>query len=142
MTQITRQEALTRLLRGVADDIKAYDNLLLLLEQQFDATLRHQSARLAELAANITQVVDAMELRRRQRVALVSGLLGPAGAMPRIVAMLKGVSRQTLESNWHRLEQMVLECKRRNTRNSTLLTDQYSIMQRVLHGDEQIYAPA
>ena len=39
------------------------------------------------------------------------------------------------------LEQMVLECKRLNARNSEFLTEQYSIMQRVLHGEEDTYAP-
>ena len=31
--------------------------------------------------------------------------------------------------------------KRLNARNSALLTEQFSIMQRVLHGEEEIYAP-
>ncbi len=43
--------------------------------------------------------------------------------------------------DWVALEQMVLECKRLNARNSDLLTEQYSIMQRVLHGEEDTYAP-
>ncbi len=139
---ITRQQALARVLRGVADDVAAYCALLLLLEQQFEAALRHHGARLGELAEQITQAVEPIEARRRQRVSLVAALLGPEGKMRDIAALLKGSARVQLEQNWLGLEQMVAECKRRNVRNSELLTMQYSIMQRVLHGEEQIYAPA
>lgn len=138
----SRQETMARLLRGVADDVPAYRALLLLLDEQFDAALRHQSARLAALAEQVGAAVDAIELRRQERVALVAALLGPAGTLAGAAALLKGATRQGLENNWAELEQMVLECKRRNTRTSTLLTEQYSIMQRVLNGEDQIYAPA
>lgn len=141
MSLAARQQALAALLRGVADDAQAYPALLQLLEQQFDAAVRHQNARLVELAAEITQVVDAMHERRARRVAQVALLLGPQARMAQVFALLKGASRATLERQWAELETMVLECKRLNQRNSSLLTDQFSIMQRVLHGEENIYAP-
>jgi flagella synthesis protein FlgN len=37
---------------------------------------------------------------------------------------------------------MVIDCKLAGKRNSDLLVEQYSIMQRVLHGEDQTYAPA
>jgi flagellar biosynthesis protein FlgN len=141
MSLAARQQALAALLRGVADDAQAYPSLLRLLEQQFDAAVRHQNARLVELAAEITQVVDAMHERSARRVAQAALLLGPQARMAQVFALLKGASRATLESQWAELEKMVLECKRLNQRNSSLLTDQFSIMQRVLHGEENIYAP-
>ncbi|MEC5160622.1 flagellar export chaperone FlgN [Janthinobacterium sp. CG_S6] len=137
-----RRDAMTRLLRGVADDVPAYQALLQLLDEQFDAALRHQSARLATLAEHIGAAVDAIEARRRERVALVATLLGPGGTLAGAAELLRGATRQGLERNWIELEQMVLECKRRNIRTSALLSEQYSIMQRVLNGEEdQIYAP-
>ncbi|MET3131985.1 flagella synthesis protein FlgN [Oxalobacteraceae bacterium GrIS 1.11] len=142
LSHLTRQDMLTMLLRGVADDVPAYAALLLMLEEQFDTALRHQSALLTEVAERIGAAVEAMEARRRQRVSLVCALIGPAGTMAQVMALLKGPSRLALESHWLELERMVLECKRRNSRNSELLSNQYSIMQRVLHGEEQIYAPA
>jgi flagella synthesis protein FlgN len=141
MTRLTREEARARVLRGVADDIQACHGLLELLEHQFDAALRHRSARLAELAAAITPVLEEMEARRQQRVTLVRALLGPDGSMAQLLATLAGPVRATLAADWQQLEQLVQECKQRNVRNSALLADQYSIMQRVLHGEEQIYAP-
>ncbi len=139
--KMTRQQALARVLRGVTDDMAAYAALLDLLEQQFQAALRHQRLRLTELADTISQAVDAMDQRRRQRVTLVRGLSGASGTMASIIDLLQGASRLQLETDWAALEQMVLECKRLNQRNSHLLTEQYSIMQRVLHGEEDTYAP-
>lgn len=138
---MTRQQALTRLLAGVAEDLVAYQALLVLLDEQFDAALRHRSAHLAQLADTVLAAVEAIEQRRRERQALVAALLGPNGTMQGVMTLLKGVTRQTLEANCLNFEQMVLECKRKNTRNSDLLSDQYSIMQRVLNGEDQIYAP-
>jgi flagella synthesis protein FlgN len=96
---------------------------------------------LTELGDTIMPELKTMEARRRQRVGLVAALLGPEAGMRQVFDLLKGGSRLALESHWSELEHMVLDCKRRNTRNSALLTEQYSIMQRVLHGEDQIYAP-
>lgn len=140
-TPSARQQAMLALLRGVADDVAAYTSLLDLLEQQFDAIVRHQSAQLAQLSEIILPAIEAMEARRRERVALVAVLLGADAGMAQVFILVKGATRQMLEEQWLALEKMVVECKRRNTRNSELLTEQYSIMQRVLHGEEQLYAP-
>lgn len=142
MSQPDRQELMKRLLQGVAEDMQAYPQLAALLEQQFQAAVRHQNAQLAALADTIAALVDAMLLRREQRVALVQRLLGPTGTMAQAFALLKNAARERMEADWKTLEQMVIECKRLGKRNSDLLVEQYSIMQRVLHGEEQIYAPA
>ncbi|WP_295995837.1 flagellar protein FlgN [Rugamonas sp.] len=138
----TRQDAMRALLQGVAADLVAYRGLLALLERQFQGAVRHQSALLGELAATMLAEVEAMEGRRRQRVSLVQQLLGPAGTMMQAFALLKSAARERMEADWIALEQLVLECKRLGKRNSDLLVDQYTIMQRVLHGEEQLYEPA
>lgn len=138
---ITRQEAVRRVLQGMADDRSGYAALQTLLEEQFQATLQHQSARLTALADQVVAAVEPLDARRRQRVSLVTALLGPQGDMPQLFALLQEDARATAQRDWAALEQMVLECKRLNARNSDLLTEQYSIMQRVLHGEEDTYAP-
>jgi len=130
-----------RVLQGMTDDSVDYAALKTLLEEQFQATLHHQSARLTALAEQVVAAVEPLDARRRQRVSLVTALLGPQGDMPQLFALLQEDARATAERDWVALEQMVLECKRLNTRNSDLLTEQYSIMQRVLHGEEDTYAP-
>lgn len=136
MTRMTRDQAVAKLADGIEADLAASATMLELLERQFDAALRHRSAELAELAEQLMPALEAMEQRRVQRVSLVRALLGPEGDMAQMVA-----GHAALAARWHALEQVVLECKRLNARNSALLTEQYSIMQRVLHGEEEIYAP-
>ncbi|WP_454774499.1 flagellar export chaperone FlgN [Janthinobacterium tructae] len=138
---ITRQEAVRRVLQGMTDDSVGYAALQTLLEEQFQATLQHQSTRLTALADQVIAAVEPLDARRRQRVSLVTALLGAQGDMPQLFALLQEDARATAERDWVALEQMVLECKRLNARNSDLLTEQYSIMQRVLHGEEDTYAP-
>ncbi len=138
---ITRQEAVRRVLQGMTDDSVGYASLQTLLEEQFQATLQHQSTRLTALADQVIAAVEPLDARRRQRVSLVTALLGPQGDMPQLFALLQEDARATAERDWVALEQRVLECKRLNARNSDLLTEQYSIMQRVLHGEEDTYAP-
>ena len=138
----SRQDAMRQLLAGVADDLQAYAALRALLEQQFDAAVRHQGPQLTAAAEAISALVDVMQARRAQRVALVQRLAGPAATMLQAFALLKNTARERMENDWSSLEQMVIECKRLGKRNSDLLVEQYSIMQRVLHGEEQIYAPA
>ena len=138
---ITRQEAVRRVLQGMTDDSVGYAALQTLLEEQFQATLQHQSTRLTALADQVIAAVEPLDARRRQRVSLVTALLGPQGDMPQLFALLQEDARSKAEADWVALEQMVLECKRLNARNSEFLTEQYSIMQRVLHGEEDTYAP-
>ncbi|MGK5022400.1 flagellar export chaperone FlgN [Janthinobacterium lividum] len=139
---ITRQEAMRRVLQGMTDDSVGYAALQALLEEQFQATLHHQSTELTALADRVIAAVEPLDARRRQRVSLVTALLGPQGDMAQLFALLQEEARSKAEAEWVALEQMVLECKRLNARNSDLLTQQYSIMQRVLHGEEDTYAPA
>lgn len=138
---LTRQEAVQRVLQGITDDHRGYAELLALLEEQFQATLRHQTGQLKVLADQIVAAVEPLDGRRRQRVSLVTALLGPKADMTQLFALLQADARGKAVANWEELEQMVLECKRLNTRNSQLLTEQYTTMQRVLHGEEHIYAP-
>ncbi len=139
---MTRQDAMRLLLAGIADDLAAYQTLKTLLQEQFEAALRHRASELGAVAESITVLVDAMHARREQRVALVQRLVGPDANMLQAFALLKNAGRERMEADWATLEQSVIECKRLSKRNSDLLVEQYSIMQRVLHGEEQIYAPA
>lgn len=138
---ITRQEALQRILQGIADDSQAYVVLHALLEEQFQSTLRHQNTQLAVLAEQIVAAVDSLEERRRQRVSLATALLGAKAEMQQLFALLPAGRGALAVRDWAALEQMVLECKRLSARNSEFLTEQYSTMQRVLHGENHTYAP-
>ncbi|MGK5023576.1 flagellar export chaperone FlgN [Janthinobacterium sp. RB2R34] len=138
---ITRQEAMQRVLQGISDDHQGYAALLVLLEEQFQAALRHQTEQLKMLAEQIVAAVEVLDGRRGQRMSLVNALLGPRPAMASLFALLQADAQARSIAEWEALEQMVVECKRLNTRNSQLLTEQFTTMQRVLHGEDHIYAP-
>jgi flagella synthesis protein FlgN len=139
---LSRQDAMRQLLAGIADDLLAYQTLHDLLQQQFQAALRHKASELGPVAEAISALVDIMQARRALRVALVQRLVGPQGTMLQAFALLKNAAREKMEADWGTLEQAVIACKVLSKRNGDLLVEQYSIMQRVLHGEEQIYAPA
>lgn len=142
MTAISRQDAMKALLQGIAQDHLAYDELNNLMQQQFEAAIRHQSERLGQLADAISTLVDQMQERRVQRVALAQQLVGVNATIMQAFSLLKNPARERMEGDWKALEIKVIECKRLGKRNSDLLVEQYSIMQRVLHGEELTYAPA
>jgi flagella synthesis protein FlgN len=139
---MTRQDAMRALLAGIASDLQAYPQLQQQLQLQFEAALRHKASELAAAADGISTLVDAMQQRRAERVALVQRLVGETGNMAQAFALLKNTAREKMEADWKSLEQAVIECKRLSKRNGDLLAEQFTIMQRVLHGEEQIYAPA
>jgi flagella synthesis protein FlgN len=141
MSRMTRDQALTRLLDGIQADLGACATVRELLERQFQAALRHRGAELTGLADELMPQLDAMEQRRQQRVQLVRALFGIDATMDNMLASLPAPQRTRAAGDWARLEQLVRECKQATTRNATLMADQYSVMQRVLHGEEQLYAP-
>jgi len=142
VSTLSRQDAMRQLLVGIAEDLQAYQTLHELLQQQFQAALRHKASELGTVAEGISALVDSMQARRALRVALVQRLVGPQGTMMQAFALLKNAAREKMEADWNTLEQAVIACKALSKRNGDLLVEQYSIMQRVLHGEEQIYAPA
>jgi flagella synthesis protein FlgN len=139
---MSRQEAMKLLLDGIGADMADYQLLLGLIEQQFEAAIRHQSARLGEIAAALGALVPVLEARRAQRVELATRLTGPNPAMAQVFALLKPEPRAKLEADWKQLEVTVRTAKELGKRNAELLAEQFTIMQRVLHGDDQTYEPA
>jgi flagella synthesis protein FlgN len=141
MGRLTRDQAVARLLDGIQADLQACAVIRDLLERQFQAALRHRGAELGVLAEELMPQLDAMEQRRQQRVQLVRALHGAAAGMDDLLNALPAAQRSCAASDWERLEQLVRDCKQATTRNGNLMADQYTVMQRVLHGEDQLYAP-
>jgi len=141
MATLTRQQANTLLIEGVQRDLHDTGAIHDLLERQFDAAVRHRSAELTLLAEALAPLLETMEGRRQQRVTLVRALLGPDAAMSDYIASLASGPRAAFATAWQQLEGAVRACKEATGRNGRLLADQYSVMQRVLYGEEDTYAP-
>ena len=129
------------LLDGIKADLQSYQQMLDLIAQQFEAAISHQSERLGEIAKEIGAMVDVLEARRVQRVELATRLTGPTPSMEQVFALLKPEPRARLEADWAQLEGLVQTAREMGRRNAELLAEQYTIMQRVLHGDDQTYEP-
>ncbi len=129
------------LLDGIKADLQSYQQMLDLIAQQFEAAIRHQSEKLGDIAKEIGALVDVLEARRAQRVELATRLVGPQPSMEQVFTLLKPEARARLEGDWAQLEGMVQTAREMGRRNADLLAEQYTIMQRVLHGDDQTYEP-
>ncbi|SFF75580.1 flagella synthesis protein FlgN [Duganella sp. CF458] len=129
------------LLDGIKADLQSYQQMLDLIARQFEAAIRHQSEQLGEIAKEIGALVDVLEARRAQRVDLATRLVGPQPSMDQVFTLLKPDARARLEADWAQLEGMVQTAREMGRRNAELLAEQYTIMQRVLHGDDQTYEP-
>ena len=141
MSRMTRDQAVARLLDGVQADLSACNAVRALLERQFQAALRHRGAELTQLADELMPQLDAMEARRQQRVQLVRALFGADATMDRLFASMAAPQRAAAGAAWEQLEQLVRDCKQATARNGNLMAEQYSVMQRLLHGEEHTYAP-
>ncbi len=141
MSKMTRQQANLLLADGVQADVRDSAEVLALLERQFDAALRHRSSELTLLAEQLTPLLDAMEARRQQRVSLVRALMGQQGSMGDYIGSLAEPARGALAAAWADLESTVQACKAATARNGGLLAEQYTVMQRVMHGEDDTYAP-
>lgn len=139
--RMTRDQAVARLLDGIDADLQACGAIRDLLERQFEAALRRRADELGALAEHLTPQLDAMEQRRLQRVQLVRALCGPQATMDQLFDQLDARRRAAATGAWRQLEQLVRDCQQATARNGQLMADQYSIMQRVLHGEEETYAP-
>lgn len=143
----SRESARPALLAKVVGSVQAdqadYDRLRQLLEAQFQAALRHQSDALVDIAAQITDLVAVLEERRGQRVEAAAKLLGlqQPSSMVALFDLLAPAPRAALAASWDALEGLVNECKTMNLRNGRLLMGQHEIMQRVLNGESDTYAP-
>lgn len=141
MATLTRSQANALLLEGVRLDLGDAAVIHTLLEQQFEAAVRHRSAELTALADGLAPLLEAMEGRRQQRLQLVRALLGQQATMEQYMASLVPAARATFAAAWSELEDTVRACKGATVRNGQLLAEQYSTMQRVLHGEDALYAP-
>ena len=141
MSRLTRDQAVARLLDGVQADLTACGTIRDLLESQFQAALRHRAAELAALAERLTPELEAMEQRRQQRVQLVRALLGPQATMDDLFGSLPDALRTRGQTGWDKLEALVRDCKQATVRNGNLMAEQFTIMQRLLHGEDDTYAP-
>ncbi len=133
-----------RYMEMVRADIRDYRVLHERLEAQFEAALGHRVAQMREVGESIEALVDVLNERRAQRLALAAEITGkaPPGGHAAVLRQLSGQAATLLAGWTEELDVLVRECKRLNLRNCSLITEQHDLMRRVLQQEEQTYAPA
>lgn len=139
---MTPRDAAEQLLRDLRADLNQAGTLRDLLEQQYQAALRHDATELQTLGERIVACVEVMEARRSLRVRLVQQLAGPAARMEAVFPRLGQGWGRTGQTWWLRLEALVRDCKAANQRNCALLAEQQALMQGLLQPQGDLYAPA
>ncbi|SCK17573.1 flagellar protein FlgN [Vogesella sp. LIG4] len=129
------------LLADVASDRNDYRVLEQLLEDQFAAALRHDSAAISDINQRIEVLLERLDAHRRVRPTLAARLLGSNKmvSMEAVIDFLPGVPSAALAGWWEELQHAVRRCKELNARNGRLMHSQQEIMQRVLHGESDVY---
>lgn len=115
-----------------------------LLEQQFDAALHHDTARVAHVCEAISTLTDQITQRGHERLVLAKRISGAesTAAYEMVIEVLPPGARGTVQHWYDDIRVLLTECKRLNSRNCELLMSQFEIMQRVLNDEVHTYAPA
>ncbi|WP_426400108.1 hypothetical protein ACN9M1_18985 [Ralstonia sp. R-29] len=133
-----------QLLADVVTDSISYRKLAQLLEDQFAAAMRLDTQALAALAKSIAVESDAINLRRRYRVERIGHAPGAVLAFGQ--RLLSGdkhaAQRASFVERCTDLKAQAARCQALTARNGGLLAAQYEAMQRLMHGERHIYAPA
>ncbi|KWH08477.1 flagellar biosynthesis protein FliR [Burkholderia territorii] len=138
---MTRKEAFALMFEGIGHDRARYVELKGLLDQQFRAALRRDGAALTVTGNAILALADTLNAshdERKRCARVLSGAVRP-GTMSDVCASLSGLAGDAMRGEWRKLEAQVVECHRLNRRNASLITSQFEIMQRVLHGESNTY---
>lgn len=133
---------LRQLTDGLRADLAAYDELRELLNQQFNAALKHDADQMSELSARILTQVAALDVQRARRRELLVSLLGSAvePSVRMLLQRLPASTAQPIAVLWRALEQALTACKTLNLRNCQLITEQQALMQQLMGREEHVYA--
>ncbi len=141
---ISAAEALT-LLDGLRQERDGFARMRDLLENHFQAAVRHDSERVRVAAERITVLTERLDTLCSERQQRVLRLTGGAtrDAHEALALRLTAKAADLLREQMRELQTLVGECKRLNVRNCELVVGQQEIMARVLSNDGQgTYAPA
>lgn len=136
MNTVVRQFA-----ADLQSDLLAYQDLIIQLKQQFEASVSQQTARLNEVLSGISELLAAIELRRQRRVKIVQALSPADPRCAALIATFPAALQSVCLDKWQQLEALLQEARQLNQRNGEFILSQQEIMQRVLFGEQDIYDP-
>ncbi|MFC7419107.1 flagellar export chaperone FlgN [Iodobacter arcticus] len=120
-------------------DVKAYQDLIALLEEQFSASVQQQTMQLSRVLEQISEHLAAIEVRRERRSQMIK--TSNAADCEALMALFPVALQQACSSKWQQLGALLRQAKQLNQRNGEFILSQQEIMQRVLFGEQDIYDP-
>lgn len=120
-------------------DIKAYQDLIVLLDEQFSASVQQQTAQLSRVLEQISGQLAVIEVRRARRSQMIQ--TSKAADCEALMALFPAALQQACLSKWQQLGTLLRQAKQLNQRNGEFILSQQEIMQRVLFGEQDIYDP-
>jgi flagella synthesis protein FlgN len=120
-------------------DVKAYQDLIALLEEQFSASVQQQTTQLSRVLVDISEHLAAIEVRRTRRSQMIK--TSRVADCEALMALFPVALQQACLSKWQQLGALLRQAKQLNQRNGEFILSQQEIMQRVLFGEQDIYDP-
>ncbi|STR44571.1 flagellar export chaperone FlgN [Iodobacter fluviatilis] len=120
-------------------DVKAYQDLIVLLDEQFSTSVQQQTAQLSRVLEQINEQLAAIEVRRARRSQMIQ--TSKAADCEALMALFPVALQQACLSKWQQLGTLLRQAKQLNQRNGEFILSQQEIMQRVLFGEQDIYDP-
>lgn len=137
---MSRAAHLKNLMTDVHADLADYERLAQYLEQQFNATLTHDTEALTEAGEAICALSDQLSLRQQQRMQLLSALLtGQTVSMAAVFELLPDAARTACQRLWMRLVDKAEHCKLLNQRNGNFMLAQQEALEQIFYGERDIY---
>ncbi|MCX7204984.1 MAG: flagellar export chaperone FlgN [Proteobacteria bacterium] len=120
-------------------DVKAYEDLIGLLDAQFTASVQQQTTQLSDVLGQISVHLAAIEVRRARRSQIIK--TSKVADCEALMALFPAALQQACLSKWQQLGALLSQAKQLNQRNGEFILSQQEIMQRVLFGEQDIYDP-
>ncbi len=120
-------------------DVKAYQDLIALLNEQFSASVQQQTTQLSRVLVEISEHLAAIEVRRTRRSQMIK--TSRVADCEALMALFPAALQQACLSKWQQLGALLRQAKQLNQRNGEFILSQQEIMQRVLFGEQDIYDP-
>jgi flagellar biosynthesis protein FlgN len=120
-------------------DVKAYQDLIALLEEQFTSSVQQQTTQLSRVLGQISEHLAAIEARRARRSQMLK--TSKVADCEALMALFPAALQQACLSKWQQLGALLRQAKQLNQRNGEFVLSQQEIMQRVLFGEQDIYDP-
>jgi len=143
MTATSTRDQIKLLLQELKQDVQDYRRLQLMLLEQRDLLISHDSQGLQQLQERQHLLMETLSESARQRVARLRqlGLSADDQGMQRLLSRLPEPLRHQANASWHTLHQLLQQCQTQNDINGRLLASQVELVRKLLQPQDSYPQP-